>query len=53
MNVNRIIKFNEITMKKIYLFLLAVFLLTSVDTVAQVKDAPKVIINIRGISRLS
>ena len=38
-------------MKKIYIFFLAVFLLTSVDTVAQDKNAPKVVINIRGISK--
>lgn len=38
-------------MKKFYIFFLAVFLLTSVDTVAQDKNAPKVVINIRGVSK--
>lgn len=38
-------------MKKFYIFFLAVFLLTSVETVAQDKNAPKVVINIRGISK--
>lgn len=46
-----LLKFNEIIMKKIYIFLLTVFLLTTVDTVAQDKNAPKVVINIRGISK--
>jgi hypothetical protein len=38
-------------MKKFYVFFLAVFLLTSVDTVAQDKNGSKVVINIRGISK--
>lgn len=38
-------------MKKIYILFLAAFLLASVDSVAQDKNAPKVVINIRGISK--
>lgn len=49
--ITNLLKFNEIIMKKFYIFFLAVFLLTSVETVAQDKNAPKVVINIRGISK--
>jgi hypothetical protein len=49
--ITNLLKFNKIIMKKFYIFFLAVFLLTSVETVAQDKNAPKVVINIRGISK--